>query len=271
MLSKADITRIRGLQKSTERKRQGLFVCEGFKLVRDMLGHFVCDTLVASSTLLRELTPILKSLTNAYRPHQIKEVADNFAFERISSLSTPQPILALFRIPEYSNKSLGSYQGLAIMLDNVQDPGNVGTIIRTANWFGVEHLILSEGCADAFSPKVVQASMGALAEVKITRLETASKDFLESYTGKIYGTFLDGTNIYTEASLSEPTPALLIMGNEGNGIGRELEPYITHRLFIPPHRPNIATESLNVGIATAICLSEFRRAVYNTPLVAPSQ
>lgn len=261
MFTKTDIARIRGLHKASERRRQGLFICEGLKLVRDMLGHFFCDTLILSKTLHNELKPVLDRLTPTYLPLHVKEVPDNFAFGRISSLHTPQPILALFAIPESKPEHLHAQPGLMVMLDNVQDPGNVGTIIRTANWFGVEHLILTPGCADPFSTKVVQASMGALAKVTITKLENTT-NFLQRYKGSVYGTFLDGTNIYSEPYLPIPSSALLIMGNEGSGIGQELKPYITHKLFIPPHQDNPATDSLNVGVATAICLSEFRRSSY---------
>lgn len=264
MLTKAEIARIRGLHKSAERRQVGLFIAEGVKLVRDMLGRFACDTLVVSTSVMQTLRPVLEGIAPTFRPRHIYEEAEGFAFERISTQRTPQPALAVFHIPKSEVADLHQYSGLILLLDNVQDPGNMGTIIRSANWFGVQHLILTEGCADPFSPKVVQATMGALSEVQITRLDAPATEFLSAYRGRVYGTFLDGANIYTEGNLPcSSTPALLIMGNEGQGISPKLEPYITHRLLIPPHKAGIATESLNVGIATAICLSEFSRSTHS--------
>lgn len=263
MLTKADITRIKALHRASERKEQRLFLCEGFKLVRDMLGYFSCEILIISQELYPLLQGTLTDLPTQYSPRRLEVVPENFAFHKISTLQTPQPIAALFEIPKASSADLLAQTGLIILLDNVQDPGNVGTIIRTANWFGVEHILLTEGSADPFSPKVVQASMGALSQVHVSRLEQSAADFLSSYQGKVYGTFLDGESIYTTPNLPKETePALLVMGNEGNGIGIEVEPYITHRLLIPPHRADIATESLNVAIATAICLSELKRPTH---------
>lgn len=270
MLSKADMARIRALHRATERRAEGLFIAEGLKLVRDMLGRFACELLVLSEAAERDLAPLLERLPKGERPRRLEVVSVGFDFGRISSHSTPQPALALFHLPQRQGAEPYARRGLSLLLDNVQDPGNVGTIIRTANWYGVEHLLLSEGCADAFSPKVVQATMGALSEVQVTRLERVT-DFLTAYDGAVYGTFLDGADIYTEATLPAPeTPALLIMGSEGRGISAEVEPYVTHRLFIPPHRAGIATESLNVGVATAICLSEFRRAAHIPARHSPS-
>lgn len=261
MLSKSDIAFIKSLHRASARREHGLFVAEGTKLVHDMLGYFRCQLLVASESAYSTLNARLADLPQRLHPRRTEQVTDGFPFERISALHTPQPLLALFELPEYSLESLSTEHDLALLLDEVQDPGNMGTIIRTANWFGVRHILLTEGCADAFSPKVVQASMGALSQVATVRLEQPTEHFLSSYSGRIYGTFLDGSDLYAPGTISnEDHPRLLIMGNEGKGIRSSLEAYITDRLYIPPYTPieELASESLNVAIATAICLSELR-------------
>ena len=179
--------------------------------------------------------------------------------QRISFQQHPQQVLALFPIPsqagDYPHKLLNE-QTLTLALDGVQDPGNLGTIIRIADWFGVNTLICSEDTADAWNPKVVQATMGSLARVNIiytsltTLLDYLPDDF------PIYGTFLDGKDIYTEQLTSG---GLIIMGNEGNGISEEVRQRVNHRLLIPNFHQGETADSLNVAIATAITCSEFRR------------
>jgi TrmH family RNA methyltransferase len=149
---------------------------------------------------------------------------------------------------------------LCIVLDGVQVPGNLGTIIRLADWFGIHHIICSEDTADAFAPKVIQATMGAITRVALHY--TNLTRFLSSFPQGIpvYGTFLEGENIYGKTLAPN---GLLIMGNEGNGIRPETQAYINQKLFIPPHPAGCETsESLNVAIATAICCAEFRRQLH---------
>jgi TrmH family RNA methyltransferase len=181
--------------------------------------------------------------------------------QKCSQLKTPRDVIAVFRQPTPSPLS-GEVmrEELCIVLDGVQDPGNLGTIIRLADWFGIHHIICSEDTADAFAPKVIQATMGAITRVALHY--TNLTRFLSSIPQGIpvYGTFLEGENIYGK-TLSPN--GLLIMGNEGNGIRPETQAYINQKLFIPPHPAGCETsESLNVAIATAICCAEFRRQLH---------
>lgn len=260
MLTKADIQSIKALSKASERRTSGLFVAEGVKLVRDMLGFFACSLLVIDEASSPQWQKQIASLSPEMRPKRTEILPNNFDFSRISGLKTPQPALALLQIPQYNPTDFFSSNTLMLYLDDVQDPGNLGTILRTADWFGVRDVVLSRGSADPFSPKVVQASMGALSRIRATRLAMPSADFLSHYKGEIYGTFLNGTNLYEE-DLSTPynKGQMLVMGNEGNGISPEVEQYVGKRLCIPAHTiEGMATESLNVAVATAICLSELR-------------
>ena len=177
---------------------------------------------------------------------------------KLSFLQHPQEVLALFEIP--SPGSLPFREGLGVgslslALDGIQDPGNLGTIIRIADWFGISTIYCSEDTADAYNPKVVQATMGSLAHINIVYCDLVA--LLQQYDGPIYGTLLDGNDIYQQ-ELSEK--GIIVMGNEGNGISQRVRPLITHKLLIPNFNKNSETaESLNVAIATAITCSEFRR------------
>lgn len=263
MLSKPDLAFIRSLSKASERKVHNLFVAEGIKLVHDMLGSFACALLIVKPKEYNLLSKRIGELPLELRPESCEVVSDSFDFSKISSFKSPQATLALFHLPELSVERLYASQELVLLLDNVQDPGNLGTIIRTADWFGIGNVVLSSGCADPFSPKVVQATMGALCRVHTPRLQGDTRDFLAHYRGLVYGTFLDGEPIYQMGlSTDIPDGQLLVMGNEGNGISPEVKPYISKRIYIPPYSSDgVGSESLNVAIATAICLSEFRRGV----------
>lgn len=262
MLTKRDIEAIKRLSLPSQRAAAQAFAAEGLRLVLDMLGALPCALVV----LTEEHYPLLKErierLPHAYRPQRIEVVPASFGFERISQQRTPQPILATFRIPHHELSAVHSHPSLALMLDTVQDPGNVGTIIRTADWFGVQHILLTSGCADPFAPKVVQSTMGALARVKLHKLGDDGTGFLDQYRGSVLGALLDGESIYT-AALDSPARGagrLLVMGNEGNGISPAIEARLTHRLTIPSlARRGAGAESLNVAIAAAICLSELAR------------
>ena len=176
--------------------------------------------------------------------------------KRISSLSTPPEIIAVFKLPIGIDEDIEiSDDGLYLMLDGIQDPGNFGTIIRTADWFGFDMVICSKDTVDVYNPKVVQATMGSLKRVRIiyTDLPRLIK---ESKIRHVYGTMLEGENIFEKKLLSN---GAIIMGNEGNGLSDEVRKLVTDPLLIPPTRKDAHGESLNVAIATAITIAQFRK------------
>ncbi len=228
MISKAKIKLIHSLEKKKYRQAEGLFVAEGPKVIEELCK--ICS------------------------PVEVYEGEDA---AKASFLQHPQGLLALF--PTDIHKHIQPQSNLKLMLDGVQDPGNLGTIIRIADWFGIDHIYCSLECADAFSPKVVQATMGSLARVKTEYcdLEAVLDSLPEDYP--IYGTLLDGNNIY-KTDLSEH--GIIIMGNEGNGISEEIRKKINRRILIPNYPEGRPTaESLNVAVATAIVCAEFRRSI----------
>lgn len=251
ILSKNKIKMIRSLELKKNRKETGLFVAEGNKLVTDNLSVMKCEILVATSDWYIQ-NP------NAKAPEMYKVNRDEM--NRVSFLKTPQEVLGIFRQPVYELNPAELKNKLSLVLDTVQDPGNLGTIIRLADWFGIENIICSPETTDCFAPKTIQATMGAIARVHVHY--TPLIDFMKTMEGTpVYGTFLEGENIYREA-LSEN--GLIVMGNEGKGISDKLRPYISRELHIPSFPAERETsESLNVAIATAIICSEFRR---NIPL-----
>ena len=241
-VSKSNIKLVRSLQQKKFRDERGLFVAEGRKCVEELAKAF-------------ERVMLFVEGENA----TAQEIA------QMSSLRTPQGVIGVFRKREIGDST--SF-GLVVALDGVQDPGNLGTIIRTCDWFGVRRLVCSHDTADCYNPKVVQATMGALARVKVEYLELVS--WLEEIknlnsqpsTLPIYGTLLNGRNLYEDGAIAERQQGVIIMGNEGNGISEAVRRYITHPLLIPPYPAGAETsESLNVAIATAITLAEFRRGV----------
>jgi len=249
MISKNKIKYIRSLGQKKNRDAENVFIAEGPKVVGDLMGYFDCLMLLGTKDYLENNSN--KIVNNFYEITQ-KEL------EQISQLKAPRDVFAIFsktRIKAQEHPDL--LKDLILVLDDVQDPGNLGTIIRIADWFGVKHIICSLHSADAFSPKVVQATMGALARVNITY--TSINEFLEEINKSIpvYGTYLDGENIYSKPL----TPnGIIVMGNEGNGIHKDLEKFITNRLYLPNYPVGVKTsESLNVAVATAITCAEFRR------------
>lgn len=237
MVSKNQIKLVRSLELKKNRKREGLFVAEGPKVVGDLLrAGYQVHTIFA---------------TTAYPDAQL--ITDD-ELHKLSFLQHPQEVLAVFHIPLTSyNSPLTSHLSLA--LDGVQDPGNVGTIIRIADWFGIDTIYCSLDTADVYNPKVVQATMGSIAHVHIIYCDLV--ELLSHANVPVYGTLLDGENIYAQPLSSE---GIIVMGNEGNGISEAVRPLITHRLLIPNfHAGSETAESLNVAIATAITCSEFKR------------
>lgn len=252
VLTKNIIKEIRALEQRKARREQQAWLVEGNKSVGDLLasGSFCCLRLVATEKWWQE------------NPQAVAKecfLASRSEIERTSLLPSPQDVLAVFALPHEQVIEQADANSLSLVLDEVQDPGNMGTIIRTADWFGVRHIYCSPGTADCFSPKVVQATMSALARVNVHYFsqKEAMHDWLNSFKGPKYGTFLEGNNIY-QSELS--AMGLLIMGNEGRGISEEISQCITHKVLIPDFAPDGKhVESLNVSVATAICLSELRR------------
>ena len=251
MLSKNKIKYIHSLELKKNRKEEHAFVAEGHKLVGDLLGHFPCKLLVATHAWL-ERNPGMKA-------DEIIEVTQE-ELTRASLQKAPQEVLAVFEQPTYEMDASVVSQNLCLALDDVQDPGNLGTIIRLADWFGIEHIFCSQGTVDVYNPKTIQATMGALARVKLHYCHLPS--FIASLKDTpVYGTFLDGENMYGK-NLSEH--GLIVMGNEGNGISDEVGKLVNERLYIPNYPSQRETsESLNVAIATSVICAEFRRRITN--------
>lgn len=246
MLSKNQIKQINALSQKKQRDEQSVFVAEGPKLVSVLLKSFRCKELFYVSGCELD-TP-----KNAN-----KQMVTADELKKISSLVTPQQCLAIFEKPIYSIESNVFETELSLVLDDVQDPGNLGTIIRIADWFGIKNIFCSLHTADVYNPKTIQATMGALAKVKIHYVDIV--EFLKQLPQDIpiYGTFMDGTDIYTQALENK---GLIIMGNEGKGIQAICEQYVNNRLYIPDYpRGEAGSESLNVAVATAIVCAEFRR------------
>ena len=251
MLSKSKIKWIHSLELKKNRDEQNLFVAEGIKLVLDLLPHLKCPFLAVCH-------PDFDFNLYSGQVSEAEQVTQD-EYKKITFQKTPQGVLAVFEKPADTWNEAEIHNSLSLALDDVQDPGNLGTIIRLADWFGIRHVFCSLHSADAYSPKTVQATMGAIAGVNVHYVDLQS--FLRQMKGKIpvYGTFMDGTNIY-EKTLENN--AILVMGNEGNGISATVEALVTEKLLIPRFSPDTtASESLNVSTATAITLSEFRRRI----------
>ena len=249
MLSKALQKRIASLENKKQRRESGLFVAEGSKTVLDLIAAGVVpEKVIATANWLAE-----NCLNTGIEVIEV-ELEE---MKRISFQQTPQGVMGIFRQPRYNTDTTTPQRELCLALDNVQDPGNLGTIIRIADWFGIENIFCSAGTADVYNPKTVQATMGAIGRVKVHYVDLPS--FIETTKGRapLYGTFLDGENIYGKELENR---GVIIMGNEGNGISEECSKHITERLFIPNYPVGRETsESLNVSVATAIICSEFRR------------
>lgn len=244
---------VRALEMKKYRDAQQLFVAEGNKLVADLMKVFECEWMAA--------TPSWIEAQSNLRTGEVIEVRDD-EMRKISFLKTPQDVLAVFRRPTYRLDEAAPASQLILALDGIQDPGNLGTIIRLADWFGIAHVVCSTDTADAFGPKAVQATMGALAHVHIHYTDLV--EYLRQHRTSCYGTFLDGENLYRKKLSST---GILVMGNEGNGIRPAVEAQINERLFIPnfPEGRECA-ESLNVAVAAAVVCAEFRRQAIRPPV-----
>ena len=252
MLSKNKIKFIQSLERKKARDEHDVFLVEGNKLVEEALvSGCEIELLVATETFL---------LDKNVGSHVASEfiVADWDGIKKASLFQSPQEALAVIKKMSVPASEIQCAGRFSLALDCIQDPGNMGTIMRIANWFGIDQIICSPDTVDCYNPKVVQASMGAIFRVKL--LYAGLVDFLQYEKNKgcpLYGTFLDGKNIYHQQLSPD---GILVMGNEGNGISPDVESLISERLFIPSFaEKNSAPESLNVAIATAICCSEFKR------------
>lgn len=254
MISKNQIKFIKGLELKKFRKSSQSFVAEGPKLILDILPYFQCKILIAKTEWLRNHT---KETSLYCKNTEIIEVNEEELL-RVSFLKSPQEVLGVFTIPHHEmDLHSCARQRLCLALDDVQDPGNLGTIIRIADWFGIEDIFCSPGTADVYNPKTVQATMGAIARVRLHYLPLAETLQQTECDYPIYGTLLEGKNIY-ERDLKNN--GLIIMGNEGKGLSPEIRRLVTDSLYIPSYPTDRPTsESLNVAIATAIVCAEFRR------------
>jgi|SRR5690554_625977 len=238
MVTKNQIKLISSLQQKKYRKQHGLFFVEGQKVIQELLdSNFVLEELFVTEAIFEEIPS-----RNTISENDLK---------KISALANPNNSLAVFRIPDQEQ---AVFDGLILALDSVRDPGNLGTIIRLCDWFGIKHLICSEDTVDVYNPKVLQATMGSITRVKVSYLNL--NEFLSQTDLPVFGTFMEGENIY---KTSLPTEGIIVLGNEANGISTAIEQSITHKITIP--RFGNPTESLNVATATAVILSEFRRSI----------
>jgi TrmH family RNA methyltransferase len=250
-ISKNKIKFIRSLQKKKFREIEGMYIIEGRKMVLEAIQHH--NALLGDIICTEELKESLPDKWKNRTLNTQKEV-----IESLSTLTTPQPILAT--VKKQINQSIRSVplKDLTIALDNISDPGNMGTIIRLADWFGVKHIVCSENCVDCYNPKVVQATMGGLFRVNVTYGNLPEfLNWVQSENIEIIGTLLEGKNIYHNEL---PFPAVLVMGNESTGISEDIKSKLSTSVLIPKYsEKNGGSESLNVSTATAIALGEIRR------------
>ena len=252
MISKNQIKYVHQLELKKFRKQEGLFIAEGHKVVGDLIKAGYAPKQLFATAEWTAANPAVDA---------IEVIPDELS--KLSLQQHPQQVLALFPIPTNnisllapSSGAFAMHQRLSLLLDNVQDPGNLGTIIRIADWFGIDTIYCSEGTVDAWNPKVVQSTMGSIARVHIIYIDPMKLFDSLPNDFPVYGTFLDGENIYTQ-ELSQH--GLIVMGNEGNGISDAVRARISRRLLIPDFHRGDTADSLNVAIATAITCSEFRR------------
>jgi TrmH family RNA methyltransferase len=244
MITKAEIQLVRSLADKRNRDEHRLFVAEGEKLIEELRG---------SQLRVRRIY----ALDGVFEGDDVQVVTTK-EMERLSMLKSANNSIALVELPHYKFNFNSLERNLILALDDVQNPGNLGTIIRLADWFGISDIVCSPSTADCFNPKVVQATMGAILRVRVHYLDLPSLLHSAKEQGvPIYGTFLDGKNIY-DYDLQQH--GIIVMGNEGRGISAECAEAITNRLFIPPYPADCSgSESLNVAIATAVTCAEFRR------------
>jgi RNA methyltransferase, TrmH family len=253
MISKSKMNYVVSLQKKKVRDEEGLYIIEGDKMVREYLqGGMRIRMLVAKPEFIAGIPPEKKLLIDE------TEAAGYDDLKHISTLKTPHNALALVEIPENRTDPPAIYRELSAALDFIQDPGNFGTILRAAAWFGIRHVVCSDNCVDAYNPKVVQASMGALLNVRVSYCNL--DEFLSGALRKkinVYGTVLDGDPIYSTRLSGK---GIILLGNESKGISPGLRQFVTRPISIPKFtEATTGIESLNVGMAASVIFSEFAR------------
>lgn len=248
-ISNNEIKRVKSLQQKKFRDETGLFIVEGEKMVDEAVGSYL-------------------RVEQVYRR---EDIGDD-SMKRITALASPSPALAVVRKPEdiyiddvRSLENLLAHGGLFLALDSIRDPGNLGTILRIADWFGIDAVFATKDTVDVFNPKVVQATMGAIFRVKMHYADLPQlAQMALSQGGKVYGTFLDGLNMYSRPlDTGSDKPVIIVVGNESDGISDAMAALVSDRLYIPPYpADDSGSESLNAAIATAITVAEFRRRNY---------
>jgi len=253
MISKSKIRFIRSLQNKKVRDEERLFVIEGDKLVREFLAaRFPVRMLIAKPEFLSSLLPEMIQNINEIEAVSYEEL------KQISTLKTPHNALAIVQMPESEMIVSEIIKQFCVALDFVQDPGNMGTIIRAAGWFGIKNIVCSFDCVDVYNSKVIQASMGALLHVNVfyTDLKTLFTNAIKNSV-PVYGTMLDGKSIYDHKLDNK---GIILLGNESKGISDELIPFITEKIRIPKYsNAKEGIDSLNVGMAASVVFSEFLR------------
>ncbi len=239
MLSKSQIKLITSLKQKKYRLQHQLFVAEGKKTIFELLGSNLQLHQLFTTTLDFDVSDVL-----------VTQISEN-ELKKISFLKSPNTVLAIFKTPK---SEAIDFSNLVVALDNVRDPGNLGTIIRLCDWFGIKDLVCNLETVDCYNPKVIQATMGSITRVNVSYVDL--EETLSKQNGESFGAYMDGDTIYTK---DLPNTGILVLGNEANGISDQLEAKITQRISIPRFGELQATESLNVANAAAILLSEFKR------------
>ncbi len=247
MIEKSLIKYIRSLELKKNRSQEGVFVVETPKVVNDFMEVFSPKCLLATSEWFSSLGKI---------PREGDRIITEKELQRISFLQHPQQVIAIFDIPKYELDFRVLTVELCLALDGVRDPGNLGTIIRIADWFGIKTILLSTDSVDAYNPKVVQASMGSLAHVNVIYLDLLEVLTQIKDTTPIYVTTLEGQNIYKEELTKN---GVIVMGNESRGVSSQITSIASKKLLIPSFKEDVKADSLNVAIATALTCAEFRR------------
>src|SRR5690554_3997070 len=237
MVTKNQIKRILSLHQKKYRNKYGLFFAESQKVIIELLNSdFILEELFVTEDIFKDAP--------------VRNIISENELKKISALTNANNCLAVFRIPK--EKKIEE-KNLILALDKIRDPGNLGTIVRLCDWFGIKELVCSEDTVDLYNPKVVQATMGSIARVNVTYLDL--NEFLAQTKLPVFGAFMEGNNIY---KTNLPQEGVLVLGNEANGISSEIEAFVNQKITIP--RFGTPTESLNVATATAIMLSEFKRS-----------
>lgn len=249
ILTAATIKKYASLDSPSHRRREGLFMVEGTKAVSDTLGYFELECLAATHEWLEEHPEAGCDSKRAK--------ATNKELRRMSHMVTSPPVIAVYRLPELPKISEIGRAELILALDTIQDPGNLGTIIRTADWFGVRHIVASKETTDCFGTKVVQATMGSLTRVKVIYADLAETLRMFRQEGReIYGTFMNGENLYSSTLTSD---GVIVVGNEGKGISEEVATVLSRKITIPPYpHGELHGESLNAAIAASLTIAAFR-------------